>query len=274
MDAKSSRRRFLQLTGGVALMPLPALASQRPTYQAPPPGLRARARDLGISLGDLPTGPVNAITDVEGVHVGHTTIIKGEGPLVEGKGPARTGVTAILAHGNNLAREAVAAAAYTHNGNGEMTGYLRMREAGVIAAPILLTGTYNVGRVYDFALEYMLGKDPTLGDRFPCPVPVVAETSDATLNDMVGRLITAQDVAAAIDGARGGPVAEGAVGGGTGMVAYGFKGGIGHSVQTTLTAAGRVDRRRPRAGQSRRQRAVANRRRAGRTGDHRSTSRR
>src|SRR5688572_21455593 len=119
MDAKSSRRRFLQMTGGVALMPLPARARPRLASQAPAPGRRARARDLGIRLGDLPTGPLNAITDVEGVRVGHTTIIKGDGLLVEGKGPARTGVTAILAHGDNLARQAVAAAAYNHNGNGE-----------------------------------------------------------------------------------------------------------------------------------------------------------
>jgi D-aminopeptidase len=108
-----------------------------------------------------------------------------------------------------------------------MTGYLRMRESGFIASPILLTGTYNIGRVYDFAVQYLLSRDIALGDSLPCPVPVVAETSDASLNDSIGRMITYRDVASAIDEARSGPVAEGAVGGGTGMVAYAFKGGIG-----------------------------------------------
>ncbi len=97
-------------------------------------------------------GPLNAITDVAGVRVGLTTVIKGEGPRVEGKGPARTGVTAILAHDGNVAREAVTAAVYDHNGNGEVIGCLRIREAGLLASPVLLTGTWNVGRVWDFAL--------------------------------------------------------------------------------------------------------------------------
>jgi D-aminopeptidase len=194
--------------------------------QARPAG-RARARDLGIVCGELPPGPLNAITDVPGVRVGHTTIVKGEGPLVEGKGPARTGVTAILPHSGNLAREAVPAAIYNHNGNGEVTGYLQVREAGWLASPIMLTGTFNVGRVYDFTLQYLLGRDADLGLSHPCPVPIVAETSDATLNDMLGRLIAYEDVVRAIDGAADGPVQEGAVGGGTGMVAYAFKAGIG-----------------------------------------------
>jgi D-aminopeptidase len=193
--------------------------------QSAAPG-RARARDLGIICGDLTPGPLNAITDVPGVRVGHTTIIKGEGPLVEGKGPARTGVTAILPHAGNLAREAVPAAIYNHNGNGEVTGTLQIREAGWIASPIMLTGTFNVGKVYDFTLEYLLARDKELAASYPCPVPIVAETSDATLNDMLGRLITYEDVAGAIDGAAS-VVAEGAVGGGTGMVAYSFKAGIG-----------------------------------------------
>jgi D-aminopeptidase len=195
--------------------------------QLPAPGARARARELGIRFGDLPTGPNNAITDVPGVRVGLTTIIKAEVPGPGGHGPARTGVTAVVPHAGNLPREAVTAALYDHNGNGEMLGSLQIREAGFIASPILLTGTWNVGRVWDFALDYLLSKDPALGDAFPCPVPIVTETSDASLNDQQSRQITYEDVRAAIEGAQGGPVAEGAVGGGTGMVAYQFKGGTG-----------------------------------------------
>jgi D-aminopeptidase len=185
-----------------------------------------RARDLGIRIGDLPIGPLNAITDVAGVRVGHTTVIKGDGAAAGAK-PARTGVTAILPHPGSAGREAVTAAVYDHNGNGEMLGSLQIRESGFIASPILITGTWNVGRVWDFALEYLLSKDPALGDAYPCPVPIVTETSDASLNDQQSRQITYEDVAAAIERAQDGPIAEGAVGGGTGMVAYQFKGGIG-----------------------------------------------
>jgi D-aminopeptidase len=227
MARTSTRRGFLKTTGVMALMPHAVSTGGAVEIQRAPTGQRLRARELGIRLGDLPTGPLNAITDVAGIRVGHTTIIKGQGPVVDGKGPARTGVTAILPHEGNLAREAVTAAVYDHNGNGEMLGSLQIREAGFVASPILLTGTWNVGRVWDFALEYLLSNDPALGDAFPCPVPVVTETSDASLNDQQSRQITYQDVVAAIEGARAGPVAEGAVGGGTGMVAYQFKGGIG-----------------------------------------------
>lgn len=225
----STRRRFLQATGALALLPLSARTSEPGRSQGAMSTARVRARDLGIRMGDLPTGPLNAITDVDGIRVGHTTVIKGEGPVVDGNGPARTGVTAILPHGGDLAREAVTAAVYDHNGNGEVLGSLQIREAGFIASPILVTGTWNVGRVYDFALDYLLSRDPGLGDTFPSPIPVVAETSDASLNDQQSRQITRDDVVAAIEGARTGPVAEGAVGGGTGMVAYEFKGGIGTS---------------------------------------------
>jgi D-aminopeptidase len=226
MKQRSTRRKFLK-TAGVA-----ALASVAPragaAAQAPGAGdKRARARDLGIRFGDLPPGPMNAITDVAGVRVGHTTIIKGDGSGSDGAGPARTGVTAIVPHAGDWTREGVPAAQYNLNGNGEMLGSLQIREAGFIASPILLTGTWNVGRVWDFALDYFLSKDSALGDSFPCPVPVVTETSDASLNDQQSRQITHDDVVAAIEGAQAGPVAEGAVGGGTGMVCYQFKGGIG-----------------------------------------------
>jgi D-aminopeptidase len=225
---RPSRRAFLRATGTVAVGALGGRhAGTAAQAMQPSTARRARARELGIVCGELPPGPLNAITDVPGVRVGHTTIVKGDGPLVEGKGPARTGVTAILPHPGNLAREAVSAAIYNHNGNGEVTGYLQIREAGWLASPIMLTGTFNVGRVYNFTLDYLLARDQQLAASLPCPVPIVAETSDATLNDMLGRLITYEDVARAIDGASDGPVPEGAVGGGTGMVAYSFKGGIG-----------------------------------------------
>jgi D-aminopeptidase len=230
MTETMTRRRILKGAGGLGLIPL-ATGTAAPHWaqdRAITIG-RARARDLGIRFGDLAPGPLNAITDVQGVSVGHTTIIKGEGPLVEGKGPARTGVTAILPHDGDLPRTAVAAAVYDHNGNGEVLGSLQIRDAGFIASPILITGTYNIGRVFDYTLEYLLSKDPALGQTYPPPVPIVAETSDASLNDSQGRLITRADVVAAIEQARPGPVAEGAVGGGTGMVAYQFKGGIGTS---------------------------------------------
>jgi D-aminopeptidase len=237
MSEHPTRRRFLQATGAATLLPLSnvnaSAASETPAAQGSTvaqilaSGRRARARELGIRCGDLPPGPMNAITDVAGVRVGHTTIIKGDGATAGGKGPARTGVTAILPHDGDLTREAVTAAQYDHNGNGEMLGSLQIREATPPA--ILITGTWNVGRVWDFALEYLLAKDPRLSDEFSYPVPIVTETSDASLNDQQSRQITYEDVAAAIDGARSGPVPEGAVGGGTGMVAYQFKGGVGTS---------------------------------------------
>src|SRR5262249_3371379 len=152
-----TRRRFLQATGAATLLPPSNMnasaafgtAGQDSTVaQILASGRRARARELGIRFGDLPPGPLNAITDVAGVRVGHTTIIKGDGVPVGGKGPARTGVTAILPHDGDLTREAVTAAQYDHNGNGEMLGSLQIREAGFIASPILITGTWNVGRVW------------------------------------------------------------------------------------------------------------------------------
>lgn len=231
-----TRRSFLHTATGVALG---ALA--RPAAAAvPQPGsaTRARARSLGIVCGQLTPGPLNAITDVPGLRVGHATVIRGDGPLVEGKGPIRTGVTAILPHGGSLTRDAIPAAAFTLNGNGEMTGYLRVRESGLLASPIMLTGTFNVGRVYDLTLEYLLRRDADLGASHPLPTPLVAETSDASLNDMMARMIGFDDVAAALGRASAGPVPEGAVGGGTGMVAYEFKGGIGTASRRVHPAQG------------------------------------
>lgn len=194
---------------------------------------RPRARDLGLTIGTLPTGPLNAITDVEGVRVGHVTLIEGEGPLVPGVGPVRTGVTAIHPHAGDVFREKVAACMLALNGFGEVTNSEMIRETGVLESPILLTGTSNVPRVADGVLDWFFARDPELGVSTWTPAPVVAECSDQFLNDVRGRHVRSEHVVAALDGASSGPVAEGGVGGGTGMSCFEFKGGIGTSSRIT-----------------------------------------
>ena len=186
---------------------------------------KPRARDLGVPFSGTP-GPLNAITDVAGVEVGHTTLISGEGALVRGKGPVRTGVTAILPKGRGF-RDRVFAGWYTLNGNGEMTGTTWLEEAGFLGSPILITNTHSVGIVRDAVIEWNVrrgGGGDYSGD---VSLPVVAETWDGFLNDIDGFHVTKAHAFAALDSARGGPVAEGNVGGGTGMICHGFKGGIG-----------------------------------------------
>jgi len=199
---------------------------------------RLRARDIGLSIGALPTGPVNAITDVAGVRVGHVTLIEGEGPLVPGVGPVRTGVTALLPHAGNLFRDKVAACVHRLNGFGEVTNSEQVREMGVIETPILLTGTQNVPRVADALLDWAFARDPEMGVTTWGPSPVVAECSDMYMSDVRGRHVRREHVAAAIEGAAGGPVAEGGVGGGTGMSCCEFKGGIGTSSRVIPAEAG------------------------------------
>ena len=185
-----------------------------------------RARDLGIPFDGQP-GPLNAITDVAGVKVGHTTIIKGSGALVIGKGPIRTGVTAILPTGHQY--RPVFAAWATLNGNGEMTGTKWIEESGFLEEPILLTNTHSVGQVSDASIAWRLARgyhDAESGFGWAA-LPVVAETWDGRLNDIHGRHIKQHHVFAALDQAQDGPVAEGNVGGGTGMVCHRFKSGIG-----------------------------------------------
>ena len=183
---------------------------------------RPRARDLGIPFANA-TGPWNAITDVPGVAVGHATLREGEGKLVPGQGPIRTGVTAILPRpkGN---WDFVMAATFNQNGNGDMTGVNWIEESGFLEGPILLTGTHSVGVVRDAALQWQIAQ----GRKFVFTYPVVAETFDF-LNDANGEHVKPAHAAAALDAARSGPVVEGAVGGGTGMGCNGFKGGIGTS---------------------------------------------
>ena len=199
---------------------------------------RTRARGIGLTIGTLPTGPLNAITDVAGVRVGHVTLIEGEGPLVPGTGPVRTGVTAILPHAGDLFREKVAACVHRLNGFGEVTNADQVREMGVIESPILLTGTTNVPRVADAALDWSFARDPEIGVTTWNPSPLVAECSDMYLNDARGRHVHTEHVIAAIEGAAGGPVAEGGVGGGTGMSCCEFKGGIGTSSRSLPAEAG------------------------------------
>lgn len=191
------------------------------------PAPRPRAQALGLRLGRLQPGPLDAITDVKGVRVGHTTLIRGEGALVPGKGPVRTGVTAILPHGGDLWHEKVPAAAFVLNGNGDVTGLHWVNEAGALEVPILLTSTQSVPRVADAVLTWMMGRHRQIGITEDVVLPVVGECDDSALNDARGRHVQEADVLAALEGAAEGPVAEGAVGAGTGMIAYQFKGGIG-----------------------------------------------
>jgi D-aminopeptidase len=184
-----------------------------------------RARELGIRIGDLSPGALDAITDVEGVRVGHSTIVRGEGPLVVGEGPVRTGVTVVCPREGLARDEPVFAGSHRFNGNGEMTGLEWIREAGVLATPVAITNTHSVGIVRDALVKAEI-KARTDEEEYWC-LPVVAETYDGTLNDINGMHVTAEHVFEALDSASTGPVEEGSVGGGTGMICHEFKGGIG-----------------------------------------------
>jgi len=190
---------------------------------------KPRARDLGIPFEGTP-GPLNAITDVEGVTVSHVTLVSGEGKLVVGQGPVRTGLTAILPRGIENSDQ-VFAGYFSLNGNGEMTGMHWVEESGLLEGPIMLTNTHSVGIVRDAVIEWQTSQ--TKIDQ-PWSLPVVAETFDGYLNDINGFHVLKQHVFEAIENARCGPVAEGNTGGGTGMICHEFKGGIG-------TASRRLD---------------------------------
>jgi D-aminopeptidase len=195
--------------------------------QEKPPN-KPRARDLGVPF-DGTTGPLNAITDVSGVAVGHTTLISGEGKLQIGKGPVRTGVTAILPRGTKTMSDPVFAGWWSLNGNGEMTGTTWVEESGFLEGPVMITNTHSVGVVRDAVIQWRVNHgqpDPT---GYWWSLPVVAETWDGWLNDINGFHVKPEDVFHAIDSAHGGAVEEGNVGGGTGMICNEFKGGIGTS---------------------------------------------
>jgi D-aminopeptidase len=185
-----------------------------------------RARDLGIVVGEGDPGPVNAITDVPGVRVGHETLIEGDGPLVVGRGPVRTGVTVIVPH-ERVGRALLFAGCHRLNGNGELTGLEWIRESGQLTSPIALTNTHSVGVVRD-AIIGLQARDAAPGEVW-WSLPVVGETWDGVLNDVNGQHVGPRHVEAALAAASAGHVAEGNVGGGTGMICHGFKGGVGTS---------------------------------------------
>jgi D-aminopeptidase len=179
---------------------------------------RRRARQLGIHIGRLQPGAWNAITDVPGVRVGHATLVSGEGALEVGKGPVRTGVTVIIP-AENIQHDPIFAGSHVLNGCGEMTGLAWIGESGLLSSVIATTNTFSVGAVHEALIHY--GMTPGL--------PVVAETWDGWLSDIQGMHVRGEHVKAALDAAAGGPVVEGCIGGGTGMICHGFKGGIGTS---------------------------------------------
>ena len=190
---------------------------------------RVRARELGLPLGRFKPGKFNAITDVDGVLVGHSTIIKGEGKLHAGKGPVRTGVTAILPNRSNIFMDRLAGGAFVLNGAGEVSGLTQVVEWGLIETPILLTNTMSVGACSDALARYMVEQHPGIGEEHDVIIPVVGECDDSYLNDIAGRHVKNEHVREAIANAKSGPVVEGAVGGGTGMITCDFKAGIGTS---------------------------------------------
>ena len=195
---------------------------------AEPDQSRQRVRDMGVVIGEYQPGPLNAITDVAGVRVGHTTLISGEGKLIPGRGPVRTGVTVVIPR-DDVWHKKVPAGFFVLNGTGEMTGLSWVAESGFLEYPIALTNTLNIPRVENGIMSWMIRQYPAIGIEDDTLTPVVAECDDGRLNDIQGRHVSEQDVMTALDGASGGPVTEGTVGAGTGMVSYGFKGGIGTS---------------------------------------------
>jgi L-aminopeptidase/D-esterase-like protein len=198
---------------------------------------KPRARDLGIPFEGLP-GRLNAITDVSGVTVGHTTLIAGSGALRVGEGPVRTGVTAILPRGTASLGDPVFGGWFSLNGNGEMTGTTWLQESGFLFGPVMITNTHSVGVVRDAVIAWFVKQRP--GDETAdwWSLPVVAETWDGFLNDINGFHVKAEHAFNALEAASSGPVAEGNVGGGTGMVCYGFKGGIGTASRVVSAGPG------------------------------------
>jgi D-aminopeptidase len=198
---------------------------------------RCRLRDLGVAVGRLPAGPLNAITDVPGVYVGHCTVCWGGPAAQRGSGPACTGVTAIFPHAGDLWHERVVAGAFAANGVGEVIGISAIREWGLIETPIMLTNSQGAGAVYDATVRWMMERQPLAGIE-DAVMPVVGECDDGFLNDLRGMHVREEHVRAALDAAAAGPVAEGCVGAGTGMTCFDFKAGIGTSSRVA-TAHGR-----------------------------------
>lgn len=222
---KLGKVRLILLVGVVAAMLMITAASLPVGSQ----DARPRARDIGIDIGIFAPGKWNAITDVKGVKVGQVTLVEGEGKLVPGSGPVRTGVTVILPHDGNLFREKVPAAAYVLNAFGKSTGLHQVNELGNLEVPIVLTNTLNVPLVADAVIEWSVKNNPSIGIGTGTVNPVVGEVNDGGLNDIQGRHVRKEHVFEAIANAKPGPVEEGAVGAGTGSSCMGWKGGIGTS---------------------------------------------
>src|SRR6478752_7688599 len=194
-----------------------------------------RTRDLGIVIGRGRPVPLNAITDVAGVRVGHATIVEGDGPLVVGQGPVRTGVTVVVPRGPDDWPEPVFAGCHRLNGNGELTGLEWVRESGKLTGPVAITNTHSVGVVRDALVAVSVEH---AGPRVAWSLPVVGETYDGLLNDIDGFHVRAEHLRSALETASDGAVAEGGVGGGTGMVCHEFKGGIGTASRVLPTERG------------------------------------
>jgi D-aminopeptidase len=190
-----------------------------------------------VPIGTLATGPVDGITDVPGVRVGQITKIEGDGALVPGSGPVRTGATGIIPNADPW-NQRVAAAEFDLNGNGEMTGAHWVNQAGFLETPIVLTDTLDIGRADDGVISWMIARYPAIGVRDDVPLPVVAECDDQALNDIQGRHVAASDVVAMLDDAQTGDFPRGDVGAGTGMLAFGFKAGIGSASRVLPKAVG------------------------------------
>src|SRR5437764_6974160 len=235
MNFTTSRLAAFALT----VLLVPWLFAREP-QTSPPPTQHVRARALGIPFDGTP-GKSNAITDVAGVEVGYTTLISGDGKLEVGKGPVRTGVTAIIPRGSDSINDTVYAGYFSLNGNGEMTGTAWLEESGFLEGPIVITNTHSVGVARDAVIAWRIkhGAPDTTG--YWWSLPVVAETWDGWLNDINGFHVKPEDVFHALDTAHGGAIEEGSVGGGTGMICYEFKGGNG-------TASRQINIRPPAAG--------------------------
>jgi D-aminopeptidase len=221
MLCRASHATKFFIVGLPSLLLLYALSAQAAAQSKP------RARDLGVPFDGNP-GPYNAITDVNGVEVGHTTLISGSGKLKVGEGPVRTGVTAVLPRGKD-SLDPVFGAWFTLNGNGEMTGTTWLEDSGFLDGPVMITNTHSVGVVRDAVIAWRVKKAPPDPEGYEWSLPVVAETYDGDLNDINGFHVKPEHAWQALDSAHGGPVEEGNVGGGTGMVCNEFKGGIGTS---------------------------------------------
>jgi D-aminopeptidase len=219
-------RRIASLLIAAGVFATPALAADKP-----------RARDLGVPFTGSP-GPLNAITDVAGVEVGHVTLISGSGKLQQGAGPVRTGVTAILPHGKSAPEQGIFAAWFSQNGNGEMTGTTWIEESGQLWGPVMITNTHSVGVVRDAVIAWSLARYPKIDLEDWWALPVVGETWDGWLNDLNGFHVKPEHAFKALDDAKSGPVTEGNVGGGTGSVCFEFKGGIGTSSRRVAEESG------------------------------------